>query len=117
MARDQLTALPSLRLPSAGDARFAVRHMKEPPAQPDRNPWPRYLRVLAVLHVLSIPLGFVGFLALCLAAGVMFWQRGAWDLRVISAGIAALACPVFGASYRRWFENFGRKRWPDGKFK
>ena len=44
--------------------------MNEPLADADRNPWPLYVRILAVLHVLSIPLGFIGFLALCLAAGV-----------------------------------------------
>lgn len=86
------------------------------PAQSDPNPWPLYVRVLAMLHVLSIPLGFLTFLGLCLAAGIVFWQRGGWDLRIVSMFAAALACPVLGASYRRWFESWGRKRWPDGKY-
>lgn len=91
--------------------------MSEAPAEPDRNPWPRYVRVLAMLHVLSIPLGFLGFLGMCVAAVVAYWQRGGFDLRVISILVAALMCPVLGAAYRTWFENFGRRRWPDGKYK
>lgn len=88
--------------------------MSTPPPAPEPREWPWYVRVLAVLHALSPMLGFLGFLGLCLAGGVAYGQRGEFDVHVVSLFAAALACPLCGASYRRWFENWGRKRWPDG---
>lgn len=90
--------------------------MSEPPTEPDRNPWPRYVRVLAVLHVLSIPIGFVGFLVLSARAGWIGAQRR-FDLEFWTMVLSSFGWMGLCARYRRWFENFGRKRWPDGKFK
>jgi hypothetical protein len=78
--------------------------------------WPLYVRVLAVLHVLSIPIGFIGFIVLSLRAGWVGAHRQ-FGLEFWTVTLSAFGWMGLCARYRRWFENFGRQRWPDGKFK
>ena len=80
------------------------------------NPWPLYVRVLAVLHVLSYPIALIAFAVLTIRAGWIGAKHGRFDLEfwaMLLSGPCALAA---GARYRRWFENWGRRRWPDGKY-
>lgn len=89
--------------------------MNEPDLPSEPNPWPLYVRVLAVLHVLSIPIGFIGFLALAARAG-WIGARRQFDLEFCVTLLSAFGWMGTCARYRTWFENWGRKRWPDGKY-
>lgn len=84
------------------------------PDTPPANEWPLYVRVLAVLHVLSIPIGFIGFLVLSMRAGWIGANRQ-FGLEFWTVTLSAFGWMGLCARYRRWFENWGRKRWPDGK--
>ncbi len=88
------------------------------PALGDAEPvwvpgYPWWVRMLAVLHVLSHVFGPVGFFVLMAVAGFLSVRRRGVHETVIGVGTLALACPVFGAIYRGWFERFGRRHWPD----
>ena len=77
--------------------------------------FPRYVRVMAVAHVLSIVVGPVAFVVLA-SIGVFRWSRqGFVDDTAAKLLIAAVGCPLLCAAYRRWFEHWGRTNWPDGK--
>lgn len=82
---------------------------------PPPRSFPRYVRVLAVLHVLSLVIGPIGFFLLMAVAAYQYTRRG-FDATVVQLAIMALACPGLCALYRRWFENWGRANWPDGKY-
>jgi hypothetical protein len=84
----------------------------ESPAPP--NPWPLHVRVLAVLHVLSYPLGIIGFAVLTCRAGWLGARHGRWDLEFWSMALSGLCCLAAADRYRRWFENWGRRHYPDG---
>lgn len=86
----------------------------DPPASSEPNPWPLYVRVLAVMHVLSIPIGFIGWILLSFRAGWLGAQRQ-FDIQFWTAALAGFGWMGACARYRRWFENYGRRRWPDGK--
>jgi hypothetical protein len=85
------------------------------PDTPPPNPWPTYVRALAVLHVLSIPIGFIGFLVLSARAGYVGAKLGRFDLEFWTMVLSSFGWMGLCPRYRRWFENWGRKRWPDGK--
>ncbi|MFO1092857.1 MAG: hypothetical protein U0992_06005 [Planctomycetaceae bacterium] len=59
------------------------------------NPWPLYVRVLAVLHVLSYPIALIAFAVLTIRAGWIGAKHGRFDAgvpgRCCSPGHAALA--------------------------
>jgi hypothetical protein len=81
----------------------------------DPPKFPLYVRVLAVAHVLSLAIGPIGFVVLG-AIAVIHWQRQrVVDQYVVVLLLIAVNCPFLCAAYRRWFENWGRKNWPDGK--
>ena len=77
--------------------------------------WPWYVRWLAVAYVLSYFFGVVGFLALSVAAAVLF----AWHPRLEFWGVftvtTACACPAACAAFRWWFRSWGQRRWPNAK--
>jgi hypothetical protein len=80
------------------------------------NQFPRWVRVLAVLHGLSLMLGPLGFFLLMGMAGYVGYQRSGMDSTSLILGLCALACPALGAGYRAWFEWYGRRRWPTGQY-
>lgn len=81
----------------------------------DRPQFPLYVRVLAVIYVLSHVLGPAGFFLLAGFGCFLYARRGAVDNQVIELWVAGAACPGAGALFRRWFRSWGRMNWPDGK--
>ncbi|MBL8848354.1 MAG: hypothetical protein JNG89_01665, partial [Planctomycetaceae bacterium] len=57
------------------------------PADSQPNPWPLYVRVLAVMHVLSIPIGVIGWILLSLRAGWLGAERQ-FDIHFWTAALA-----------------------------
>ena len=90
------------------------------PAKPTRGAqdpappvFPRYVRVLAVAHVLSRPLGFIGFILLTALACYLWVKHRVFDGWVLGLLAADLACPLLSRyGFRRWFEGWGRRHWP-----
>lgn len=77
--------------------------------------FPLYVRILAVLHVLSLVLGPAGFI-LFGSVGCILWTRHrAVDELVLACWALALGSPAVCALYRKWFVQWGRANWPDGK--
>src|SRR5947209_8703855 len=73
--------------------------------------WPWYVRCLAVMSVVSILAGPVGFFVLGGVGAFLTARRGPG----LDAGIAfaaALACPLGCAMFRWWFRRWGQRRWP-----
>ena len=90
--------------PDEKDECSAMR--QEPP------PFPRWVRWLAMLHVLSLFLGPLGFFVLIIIASILGMRRGPYDATVLMLGASALACPALAALYRSLFERWARARWP-----
>ena len=61
-------------------------------------------------------LGFIGFIVLSMRVGWIGAKRQ-FDLEFWTVTLSAFGWMGLCARYRRWFENFGRGRWPDGKYK
>ena len=74
--------------------------------------YPWWVRVLAVLHVLSRVLAPALFFILAVAAGVMVMRRGQVDGTVMLIACLALVCPAVGMIFRRWFERWGQRHYP-----
>jgi len=74
--------------------------------------FPRYVRILAVLHVLSYAIGPVGFVVLMVSAGILWQMRGMND-PVVWLVIAGISCPMLCALFRWWFVRWGRKHYPE----
>jgi cytochrome bd-type quinol oxidase subunit 1 len=80
--------------------------------------FPRYVRLLAVVYVLSRIIGPLGFLILSLVAGFLWYQRDlSLDGLVLGLWLAALACPLLCAAFRWWFTRWGRRHWSDASGK
>lgn len=79
------------------------------------TPFPFYVRALAVIHVLSLIIGPVGFFVFIAIACYQQVRHG-FDETVAELAVMAIACPAICALYRRWFEHWGRANWPDGRY-
>jgi hypothetical protein len=82
----------------------------DPPPQ-----FPLYVRVLAVLYVLSPIFGFGGLFLFGGIGLVLLQIRGAIDETIVEFFVAGVGCPVITSAFRRWFPAWGRKNWPEGK--
>jgi hypothetical protein len=73
--------------------------------------YPRWVRWLSVFYALSFILGPLGFFILMGVAFGFAIMRKELDSTVISLGVAGLACPFVMASFRAWFEAWGRRHY------
>ncbi|MFO0918233.1 MAG: hypothetical protein U0872_07960 [Planctomycetaceae bacterium] len=85
----------------------------------DESPpqFPLYVRILAIAHVLSLVAGPLGLIVLGGFGCLLFVLRRGVDDTILSLWALGIACPGLGALYRRWFVNWGRRNWPDGKYR
>lgn len=79
--------------------------------------WPLYVRVLAVLHVLSYPIQIAAFLGFIGTAAFVYSTGRAVNGTVIVLMINGFAMVALCSAFRTWFVAWGRRRYPEGKTK
>ena len=79
--------------------------------------FPFPVRALAVAHVLSLVVGPIGLIVLGGIGCVLYARRREVDDGILMLWATGVACPGACALYRRWFVNWGRRNWPDGKYR
>jgi hypothetical protein len=78
--------------------------------------WPRYVRWLAVAYWLSRLVGPGGFIVMqCVVVLLILRDGPRWEGPIGVASAAAWACLLGCAAFRRWFVNWGRRRWPENQ--
>ena len=79
--------------------------------------FPLYVRILAVAHVLSLVVGPLVFFVLSGAACFHWMWRRQLDGWVVGLWLGGVGFVISCAAFRRWFERFGRRNWPDGIYR
>lgn len=84
---------------------------EEKPHYP-RPHYPRYVRILAVCHVLSYAAQPVGCIVLGVLACIHGFRHG-FDEWTVSFGLGGVLWLVLCVQYRAWFVRWGRRHWPE----
>jgi hypothetical protein len=74
-----------------------------------------YVRVLAVFHVLSYAVQWIGFLGLAGAAAILYARGQRLDALSLGLGLGGFLCVILCGAFRRWFVRWGRRNYPEGK--
>jgi amino acid transporter len=80
--------------------------------RPGERKYPLFVRVLAVVYVLTLGVQIIGFLILAGIGAVLFGMRRQVDGWVAGFALAGIACFVLCAAYRWWYPYWWEKRYP-----
>ena len=77
--------------------------------------WPLYVRLLAVLYVLSYVGQRVTFMGLTGTAALLFGLGHPLDGLVLGLGVGGITCVILCMAFRLWFVRWGRKNYSEAK--
>jgi hypothetical protein len=83
-------------------------------SDPPTPAWPLHVRVLAVSYVLSYAVQWLAFIGFTGTAAVLYVLKRRLYGLPLGLGVGGIICFILCGAFRRWFVQWGKRKYPTG---